>query len=266
MKLFKNTGIKLKVFYGCVVLGVVLFFSGVISMFEYSSMNNYVSELISDNIQSINTARELLSVSEQYNVQLMKDLVIENGQDTIDQNLVFEDDALIHSFADISRRFITKEERSAADSVIFAYAAYMQVAREADQVWQRGYSERENWYFNRLQPVYLKFRGYMMNLTSVCQDALVNNSQILQEGFYRSIMPPFISMIIGIVMVILLNYYMNYFVINPILKINRGIKGCRKLGSSYNVDVDSDDEIKELNDTVKDIVDLNQYYKKKLNL
>ncbi|MBQ0123421.1 MAG: MCP four helix bundle domain-containing protein [Bacteroidales bacterium] len=265
MKLFKEIGIKRKVFYGCIVLGVVLFFSGVISIFEYSTMNDYVSELIGDNIKSINTARELLSVSEQYNVKLMRDLVLDNEQDTIDQNMVFENAEVIESFEEVSRDFITKAERQAADSVIFAYAAYMQVAREAEQIYQKTYAEREDWYFNRLQPVYLKFRGYMMKLTATCQDALVKNSQSLQEGFYRSIMPPFVSMIIGIVMVILLNYYLNYFVINPILKINRGIKVTKKLGSSYSVDVDSDDEIKELNENVKDIVDLNQSYRKKLN-
>ncbi|MBQ0024394.1 MAG: MCP four helix bundle domain-containing protein [Bacteroidales bacterium] len=265
MNRIKEIGIKRKVLYGCIVLGVVLFFSGMISIFEYSRMNDYVSELIGDNIKSINTARELLSVSEQYNVKLMNDLVLDNASDTIDTNLVFADDEVISSFAKVSRRFITDEERSAADSVIYAYSAYMQVAREADEVWKKGYAQREDWYFNRLQPVYLKFRGYMMNLTSVCQDALINNSQRLQEGFYRSIMPPFISMIIGIVMVILLNYYLNYYVINPILKINKGIKGARTLGSKYSVRIDSDDEIMELNETVRDMVDLNQSYKKKLN-
>lgn len=266
MKLFKEIGIKQKVLYGCIVLGVVLFFSGIISIFEYSTMNDYVSEVIGDNIKSINTARELLSVSEQYNVRLMKDLVLENEQDTIDQNLVFESDVVIKSFADISRSFITKAERSAADSVIFAYAAYMQVAREANAVAKRPYLFREDWYFNRLQPVYLKFRGYMMKLTSVCQDALINNSQEMQDGFYRSIMPPFASMVIGIVMVILLNYYLNHYFINPILRINRGVKNSRRKGVSYNVEVDSDDEIKELNETVRDIVDQNQSYKKKLKI
>ena len=60
MKLFKEIGIKRKVFYGCVVLGVVLFFSGVISIFEYSTMNDYVSELIGDNIKSINTISQII--------------------------------------------------------------------------------------------------------------------------------------------------------------------------------------------------------------
>ena len=261
----KKTGIKLKLYLGCIVLGCVLLFSGIISITQYALMNDYVSELIGDNIKSINTARELLSVSEQYNVSLMKGLVLNNAADTISSSLEFEDDEVISSFEKVSRRFITEEERLAADSVIYAYAAYMQVAKEADEVWRKGFSEREEWYFNRLQPVYLRFRGYMQRLTAVCQDALINNSQTLEDSYYRSLMFPLITMAIGLMMVFLFHYYLSYYIVNPILKIFRGVTAYRKLGSGYTVEVDSDDEIGDLNETVKDIVDLNQSYKRKLN-
>ena len=50
---FKKLGIKRKVLVGCIVLAVILFFSSVISVFEFSRMNRYVSGVIADNIRSI---------------------------------------------------------------------------------------------------------------------------------------------------------------------------------------------------------------------
>ena len=260
---FKKLGIKRKVLLGCIVLAVILFFSSLISVFEFTRMNRYVSGVIADNIRSINAARELLSVSEQYNVGLMNSLVLDHG-DRPQEVSLFRDEELVASFENLSHSFVTPEEQAAADSVLYAYSAYMQVVAEADEIWQQDDAERQHWYFNRLQPVYLKFRGYMMQLTSECQDALIENSQDIREGTYRSLMPGLVSVLVGLIMVLLFNYYLNYYLINPLLKVTNGIKGWRYHGLGYNVKLDSDDELEELNEAVGDIVEQNQSYKREL--
>ena len=260
---FKKLGIKRKVLLGCIVMAVILFFSSLISVFEFTRMNRYVSGVIADNIRSINAARELLSVSEQYNVDLMNGLVLDNAEHPQDMSL-FREEELVASFENLSRSFVTPEERAAADSVLYAYSAYMQVVAEADQMWENEYTERQHWFFNRLQPVYLKFRGYMMQLTSVCQDALIASSQDIREGTYRSLMPGLVSVLVGLIMVLLFNYFLNYYLINPLLKVTGGIKGYRYHGRGYDVKLDSDDELLELNEAVGDIVEQNQSYKREL--
>ena len=248
---------------GCIVLAVILFFSSLISIFEFVRMNRYVSGVIADNISSINTARELLSVSEQYNISLMNGLVLENDEE-LEALPVAPQEELVSSFENLSKRFVTPQERAAADSVLYAYAAYMQVVSEAEQMWQQDYTDRQHWFFNRLQPVYVKFRGYMMQLTSISQDALIESSQDVREGTYRSLMPGLVSVLVGLIMMLLLNYYLNYYLINPLLKITGGIKGYRYHGRSYDVKLDNDDELAELNEAVGDIVDQNQSFKREL--
>ncbi len=260
---FKSIGIKRKVLLGCIILAAILFFSSLISIFEFSRMNRYVSGVIADNIRSINAARELLSVSEQYNISLMNGLVLENAEQ-LEELPSAPQAELVASFEDLSKRFVTPEERAAADSVMYAYAAYMQVVAEAEQVWKHDYSQRQHWFFNRLQPVYLKFRGYMMQLTSICQDALIESSQDVREGTYRSLMPGLVSVLVGLILVLLFDYYLNYYLINPLLKVTAGIKGYRYHGRGYNVKLDNDDELEELNEAVGDIVDQNQSYKREL--
>ena len=260
---FKNLGIKRKVLLGCIVLAIILFFSSLISIFEFTRMNRYVSGVIADNIRSINAARELLSVSEQYNISLMNGLVLE-GTDRLEAMPIAREEELIASFENLSRSFVTPEEQAAADSVLYAYAAYMQVVAEAAQMWEHDYAVRQHWFFNRLQPVYLKFRGYMMQLTSVCQDALIESSQDIREGTYRSLMPGLVSVLIGMSMVLLFNYFLNYYLIGPLLKVTAGIKGYRYHGRGYDVKLDSDDELDELNEAVGDIVEQNPSFKREL--
>lgn len=261
MKKIYQWGIKKKVLVGCIVLALVLFFSSLISLFEFSRMNNYVSDLITDNIKSINTARELLTVTEDYNQRLMYGA---GGSEEQGDISIIKDNTFMSSFNDLRKTFITPQERACADSVIYAYTAYMQIVREAEQIWLSEVDMRKDWYFNRLQPVYWKLRDYIRQLTTVSQNALIDNSQSLQDSFYRSIMPGFVSVLMGMILVLLFNYFMNYYLINPLLKVTQGIKAYRQFDKGYDVVVDSDDELNELNNSVKDIIDLNQSYKRRL--
>ena len=174
------------------------------------------------------------------------------------------DTELIAAFSDIRSSFKTDAENAAADSVVFAYAAYMQVSREAGNVWLSDPTERRDWFFNRLQPVYSQLCDYIQKLTFTCQDTLIANSQSMQESFQRSIMPPLVSLLLGLMLVLLFNYYLNYYLINPLLKVTKGIQGYRRYNKPYNVTLDTLDEISELNETVKDIIDVNESYKAQL--
>ncbi|MBQ7575924.1 MAG: hypothetical protein IJT26_05245 [Bacteroidales bacterium] len=255
----KGIGIKRRVLLGCVVLGLILFFSSIISLYEMRSTNKFVSDVIADNVRGIDAAKELLNIAEENNLSLMAG--IDKDFSTVDSVRV-EDFGT--RFNELRSSFMTASERRAADSVMYSYAAYMQVVGEAEKVWEFDEFIRREWFFDRLQPVYLKFRGYLSQLTNESEKTLIRNSQNLQENYHRSAMPSFISMILTLVLVVLFNYYLNYYVINPLLKVNRDIKAYRQFGRKYDVKLDSGDEIAELNSNIKDLVDLNQSYKKQL--
>lgn len=255
----KGLGIKKKAFLGCVILGLVLFFSSVISVYEFMTMNRYVTDVITENVRSIDSARDLLNAAENHNLTLMACL----DDESMDYD-PSNDRKLVAKFTDIQSLFSTAQEKMSADSVMIAFATYMQVASEAEEMWQFDKLVRRDWFFNRLQPVFLKFREYLSSLTITSENNLISNSQSLQHNYHRSIMPAFISLILSLVLVFLFNYYLNAYLVNPLLKVNKNIKTYRQFGKKYDVKLDSDDEIAELNANVKDLIDLNQSYKKHL--
>lgn len=248
-------GIRKKISLGFVVIGTVLLFSSVIAMYEFFSMRRSVSRLISDNIASINTSGLLLELTDEYNFGLL------NGLD--DSRTVsmpeFENDTRFRDYIEsVKGNYTTAQERQMADSVLYAYTAYVIILKEAPLVWEGNSGERRSWYFDRLYPVYRALRGYLMKLTSISHQALAGNSQTLRESFYRSLMPGVVAVGIGIVLIFLFNYFVNRYFISPILAIIRGIGSYRQFNKSYNVQFDGDDELQQLNKSVKELADTNK--------
>ena len=52
-------------------VAAVLLLSSIISVMEYENMSTYVSDLIADDIRSINVARKLSDVSNNYNLEIL---------------------------------------------------------------------------------------------------------------------------------------------------------------------------------------------------
>ena len=248
----EQLGIKKRISLGFVVLALVLFFSSLIAIFEYSKMSNYVSRLIEDNVRSINLSRDLKSMAEEYNSKVVAalgayeestapDLTADNG---------------FPERLNVIRSLMKKEsERSACDTLMYAYAAYMQVVNEADTVWLGNSEHHKEWYFNRVKPYYDKLNDRIDNANTMCQNSLTNNSIEMQDSFYRSIMPGIVAVAVGIVMVFLFNYFINYYVLDPVIRISKGVSDYNKSRKEFTMKFHDKDEISGLYDNVKELTD-----------
>ena len=172
-----------------------------------------------------------------------------------DINVKSKDDTRFRDYLnEVRDKFTTKAERQYADSVRYAYSTYIIVMNDAPVVWQGDYTARRNWYFNRLYPIYMQLRGYLQSLTHTSQQALVDNSKIMSESFYRSIMP-------GVVAVF--NYFINKYFVFPFNRIAEAVQDYINRRRSYNVVVEGDEEIREFSENIREIVETNRRLTKK---
>ena len=259
--------IKRKVGAGFTVLAFILFFSSIVSLFEYTRMNRVLTQQIEENVNSVNIARELIILTEDYNLGVLDAM----SEPDFDGGFVTGGPAsatnadFIKEFGqtmeDMRRSFTQTtsfKEKNYADSVLLAYTAYMQVLRESRDLnaANADFQTRQDWYFDRLQPFYMKLRNYIRSLTNASQQALLENSQRVDETFYRSITPAIASVVVGLLVVMLFNYFINFYLINPLIKINKGIQGYRNFRKDYTVSVDNNgDELDQLNASVGDIIE-----------
>lgn len=248
-------GLKKKISLGFVIIGTILLLSSVISLYEFISMRRSVSNLISDNISSVNTSRLMLEVTDEYNFDLLTSMGIDS---TILVPDIVSDTRFTSYLNLVKDNFTTTQERVLADSILYAYTTYIHVVKDAANVWQGDYQQRRVWYFDTLHPIYTRLRGYLQQLAITAEKALEQNSINLSDSFYRSIMPGVVAVAVGLILVLLFNYYINRYYISPLQTISKGIANFISLKKNYTVEIDGDDELNELNTQVKELINTNK--------
>ena len=249
--------IKRTVRRGFFILGTILFFSSIIAIFEFRRINDAGSGVINDNILSLNAARTLMVESEGYNIQLLSML---NNDEFI---VLDKEEPFSQMLESMRNNFTTEEEIHYADSVRYAYAAYMQVIREAPLVWQEGFDARTSWYFGRAQKYFNYLRNSIAHLTDISQRELRRNSEMMESTFFRSMMPAVAALIVGLIVILLFNSFINYYLISPINKMNQSLRDFSKYGKDYILYFSEDDELEDLNNAIKDIVEESKLLKSK---
>ena len=63
--------IKAKLTLSLSAIAAILLISATISVLEYAKMSTYVSDLIADDISSLNTAHKLADISNKYNLDIL---------------------------------------------------------------------------------------------------------------------------------------------------------------------------------------------------
>jgi len=252
-------GLRKKISLGFVVIGAILFLSSIIAIFEFNRIRHSVTDLMKDNINSINTSRMLLELTDEYNFMLLSSVITDS---TLNSAEVVYDDRFEKYIGNIKRQFTSETEIATADSLSVAYKRYLAEISLASNIMTLSVSERKEWYNNKLMPVYKNLRNYKRQLGLLTQGALAKNTAGLQEGFYRSIMPGIIAVAAGIILVLLFNYFINLYFISPILLISRGLKSYKEFNKSYTVQFDNDDELQDLNEEVRSLIEEHKTLKK----
>ena len=270
----RKSSVRRKVRAGFAVIAFILFFSSIVSLYEFTRMNRVLTEQIGDNVNSVNIGRDLIMLTEDYNLEVLNAISeYEGGEGALsaDQIHPAQNARFVEEFSqtmeDMRRSFTSRatyNERNLADSVLLAYTAYMQVLGEGREIVQEDPATRQEWYFERLQPYYIKLRNYIQSLTNASQDALIDNSKKVDATFYRSITPAIASVVVGLLLVLLFNYFINFYILTPLIKIGNGILGYRSYRKDYNVEVDNNgDEIDQLNSNVRDLIEDHKSAQKK---
>lgn len=258
LRSYKMT-IKVKLVLALSSVAVILLLSSVISIVEYRRMSNYVSDLIASNINSINVSQHLASLADSYNLSVLAVV----GDETTSQLPELDQDLFLSKCDSLKNSFTSVRAIRTADSLSYAYAAYLLTSQELMTVISSDFIDSREWYFDRLQPKYNKLRGYIDKLSTLIYDDLEHNSETYQDGFYRSIVPGVVSVAAGLILIFLLIYFVTSYYVNPLGRMLSGMRNYNSSGRRYINEFDGDDELKELNDGIRDIIDENIELKKR---
>lgn len=241
-------------------IAAILLLSGVISILEYRRMSDYVSELISSNIKSINLSQELADITQEYDQQMLAVVV------TNDITLMPEfDKETFEAHADSLRASISSPMAlEAVDSLVVSFDAFIQTSMNFDAVFLADNVNTGEWFFGTLQPRYNKFRHDINLLNESIHEDLQANSANFDAGFYRSIIPGVVSVGAGLLLIFLLLYFIMANYVNPIYRISDSIDAYRTSGRVFNYTCDTDDQLANINTGVSELIEENLELKRRV--
>ena len=259
MKEFRLT-MRMKLTLSLSAIAVTLLVSSVISIMEYYKMSNYVSDLIADNIRSVNVAQKLSEVTNKYNLDLLTVI----GDDSVNTLPDFHQKEFM-GHCDSLRNSLTSDKMvPLTDSVVYAYSAYMLTSLELNDVLLSDFIDTRAWYFDRLQPKFRRLNSYIDVLNSAIYDDLKKNSLTFQRGFYRSIIPGAVAVGVGLLLVLMLLFFLLVYYVNPIYRMLAGLNNYRSFNKKYSYSFEGDDQLAELNDGITELTGENQMLRKRV--
>ena len=256
----RRLSIRTKLILSLSSIAAILLVSLLISVMEYSGMSNYVSDLIADDISSINVANRLADMSNTYNLQILEVI----GDETSLRVPSF-DDEYFKSHCDSLRSSVPSNQvKPLADSVMYSYSAYMLTSLELEDVLQSDFIDSRSWYFERLQPRYDRLRADLNALSESIYQDLAKNSATFEGGFYRSIIPGIVAVGVGLLLVLMLLFFLLAFYVNPLYRMLAGLDAYRAQDKKYSVKFDGDDELVRLNEGILELANENRQFRSRI--
>jgi len=252
--------LKMKLIFSLSAIAAILLISSIISVMEYKSMSTYVSSLIADDMEAINTAQLLAEESDAYNLGILAVI----GDDKLTALPDFDQEKFMSQCEELKDSFESISIGPVADSVVYAYAAYMLTSMELTEVLLSDFIDSRTWYFERLQPRYNALRAYIDTMSFEIYNDLKKNSRTFERGFYRSIIPGIVAVGVGLLLVLMLMFFMMIYYVNPLYKMLSGLNDYRSFNRKYNYTFDGDDQLAELNEGILEITSENHQLRKRL--
>ncbi|MBR4822507.1 MAG: hypothetical protein IKZ71_05090 [Bacteroidales bacterium] len=253
--------LRAKLFLSLISIALVLLISSIISVLEYGRMSSYISDMIADNIESINAAQKLYDDANSYNLAVLSVV----GDESSNKRPGFDEVAFKSRCDSLRSSAPNSKVAHLADSVQYSYAAYMLTSFELEDVLASDFIDTRSWYFERLQPRYNRLRHDIDALSNAIYEELADNSETFQGAFYRSIIPGIIAVGVGLLLVLMLLFFLESNYSKPIYRMLSSLKNYRNYQRDYTYDFNGEDQLHDLNTEIKQLAEENKLLKKRIS-
>ena len=128
----KRLSLRAKLYLSLLSIALVLLISSIISVLEFRRMSSYISDMVADNIESINAAQKLYDDANEYNLNILSVI----GDESSNIRPEFDEVAFAMRLDSLRSSAPNTVVAHQADSVQYSYAAYMLTSLELEDVLQ----------------------------------------------------------------------------------------------------------------------------------
>ena len=253
--------LRMKITLSLSAIAVVLLMSSIISVLEYRHMSSYVSSLIAGNVNNIHRTQELVDAMDDYNLRILAVI----GDEHLSALPEFDREGFRARCEQLKEGLGEGRGAELADSVVFAYSAYMLASLELEEVLESSFINTRDWYFNRLQPLFGRLRGYLDSLSGTMYAELQENARDFDSGFFRSIIPSSTAVSVGILLVFLLLFYILAYYVRPLYRMLESLRDYLGYRRRYTYTFDGNDQLGDLNGAITELTEENRTLRKRIS-
>ncbi|MCB0260891.1 MAG: hypothetical protein KDH97_10145 [Calditrichaeota bacterium] len=234
--------LRFKILSGFFALALMLALAGVWSIYELNTIGTSAHDMLKDNYQSVHAANTMLEALEREDSGI---LLLMLGKWEEGRRILDSGDSLFWSGFDIAQHNLT----------IPGEKRYIDIIREKynnfKQVWEKPivstYKERNvDWYFENIHADFLAVKSAINDLRHINSETMYRTATSIKDRSNRAVMPGIIAITAALVFGSLFNFFINYYVVNPLLRINRALREYLQEGQPLDIEIETNDELKEL--------------------
>jgi hypothetical protein len=235
-------GLRAKILIGFFILSLMLLIAGVWSIYEVRNTGTSVQRILDDNYRSINAAKMMIEALEREDSATLL-LLLGNWEGG--RNIMDNADNSFQEWLQFAEKNITEpDERSIVELIRFRYKIYQGVLQKPIAGTDK--QGNLNWYFQSVHPAFLDVRSSVEKLMTVNDRVMYETGSDLQSRANRAVMPGIVAIVAAVFFSLMFNYFVNYYMVGPIIKTTRAIENFVRRGKPFDVKVETNDEIEDL--------------------
>jgi len=234
--------LRFKILSGFFILALMLLIAGIWSIYQLQSIGTSVQDLLDENYKSINASKTMLEALEREDSGILL-LMLGNWREG--RSIITSADSLFEKGFQVAANNLTiPNEKTHVDSIKVKYKKYK-------NLWEKPIVDTEKegnlaWYFQIVHESFLAVKGSVNDLMSINDQAMFTTASDLKNRANRAIMPGVVAIIAALVFTLLFNFFINYYFVNPVIRITNGVKKFVERRVPFNVEVEAEDEIFDL--------------------
>lgn len=239
-------GIRKKIKVGFISLAVLLFFSGMISLFELSRLSRSTKEQLDSSQRNLEISKRMLDAVQDQNTALLQIVVLG------DSNLDSLYEAGVRAFDDaLMQATVTVRDLAELNSIYDARRTYNEVI--ATHL-NGGQADNIHWFVRTYQSSYYNLTTSIKNYMISSQDIIGKKATQLESTAYRAITPGILTLGVAIIILLLFLFFIDIYFAKPVVTIQKSLAGYIKSKIPFNVKTEGKDEVAELKDQIEELI------------
>jgi HAMP domain-containing protein len=243
-------GLRMKILSGFLILTMMLLIAGIWSIYELRTVGRSVQGLLDDNYRSINAANMMMEALEREDSAV---LLLLSGKWEKGRSIIRSADLLFQQGLKIARDNVTiPGEQDCIQTLQTRYKAYKGLWLKP--IVGTKYEGNLTWYFEEVHKAFLDLKDTIERLMVLNHRTMYKTASDLKNRAYRATMPGIVAILSALVFTLIFNYFINYYMVSPIIRITKGIQRFIETRAPFSIDIETKDELFYLASSIRQLV------------